>query len=229
MEQEEDIKKEKPIEGGGEPAVEQEPAAEPQADGTDAAAGTAEPDAATDAEADTAADAEPGAAKAPDWKEQYARVMADFDNFRKRTARDREDLVKFAASDVIKDLLPTADTLAIALSKAENKDDPFVKGVQMAYDAFLKALADHGATPLDSVGEPFDANFHEAIAQLPSDTVEEGRISAEAKRGWLMHGKLLRAAQVVVSAGRGTKKEEAAEADGDARNAGNADGEGANS
>ena len=202
MEQEEDIKKEKPIEGGGESVVEQDPAAEPQADGTDAAAGTAEPDAATDAEADTAADAEPGAAKAPDWKEQYARVMADFDNFRKRTARDREDLVKFAASDVIKDLLPTADTLAIALSKAENKDDPFVKGVQMAYDAFLKALADHGATPLDSVGEPFDANFHEALAQMPSDDVDEGLVMNEVKRGWMLHGKLLRAAQVVVSAGK---------------------------
>ena len=138
----------------------------------------------------------------PDWKDQYARVMADFDNFRKRTARDREDLVKFAASDVIRDLLATADTLALALSKAEKADDPFVKGVQMAYDAFLKALADHGATPFDSVGEPFDANFHEAIAQLPSDTVEEGHVSAEAKRGWLMNGKLLRAAQVVVSAGK---------------------------
>jgi len=140
----------------------------------------------------------------PDWKEQYARVMADFDNFRKRTARDREDLVKYAAGDVIKAMLPTVDNLALALDKAKDKaEDPFVAGVKLVYDGLVKALADHGTTPLDALGEPFDANFHEALAQLPSPDVEEGRVMNEVKRGWLLHGKLLRAAQVVVSAGKG--------------------------
>ena len=139
----------------------------------------------------------------PDWKDRYARAMADFDNFRKRMARDREDLVKFAASDVLKDILPTVDNLARALSEAKDKaDDPFVAGVKLVYDGLLKALADHGATPLDSVGEPFDANFHEALAQLPSDDVDEGLVMNEVKRGWMLHGKLLRAAQVIVSAGK---------------------------
>ena len=140
----------------------------------------------------------------PDWKDRYARALADFDNFRRRTERDREDLAKFAACEVIKDLLPTADNLALALDKARDKaDDPFVAGVKMVYDGLLKTLADHGATPLDAVGEPFDANFHEALAQLPSADVEEGVVMNEVKRGWLMHGRLLRAAQVVVSAGKG--------------------------
>ena len=139
----------------------------------------------------------------PDWKDRYARAMADFDNFRKRTARDREDLVKFAASDVLKDILPTVDNLARALSEAKDKaDDPFVAGVKLVYDGLVKALADHGATPLDAVGEPFDANYHEALAQLPSDDVEEGNVMSEVKRGWMLNGKLLRAAQVVVSAGK---------------------------
>lgn len=138
----------------------------------------------------------------PDWKDRYARAMADFDNFRKRTLRDRDELAKFAASDILKDLLPTVDNLALALDKAEHKEDPFVQGVKLAYDGFLKALADHGATPLDSVGEPFDANYHEALAQLPSSDVEEGHVMNEVKRGWLLNGKLLRAAQVVVSAGK---------------------------
>ena len=139
----------------------------------------------------------------PDWKDRYARAMADFDNFRKRTARDREDLVKFAASDVLKDILPTVDNLARALEEAKDKaDDPFVTGVKLVYDGLLKALAEHGATPLDSVGEPFDANFHEALAQLPSEDVEEGHVISEVKRGWMLNGKLLRAAQVVVSAGK---------------------------
>ena len=140
----------------------------------------------------------------PDWKDRYARALADFDNFRRRTERDREDLAKFAAREVIKDLLATADNLALALDKAKDKaDDPFVAGVKMVYDGLLKTLADHGATPLDAVGEPFDANFHEALAQLPSADVEEGVVMNEVKRGWLMHGRLLRAAQVVVSAGKG--------------------------
>ena len=139
----------------------------------------------------------------PDWKDRYARTMADFDNFRKRTARDREDLVKFAASDVLKDILPTVDNLARALEEAKDRaDDPFVAGVKLVYDGLLKALAEHGATPLDSVGEPFDANFHEALAQLPSEAVEEGHVINEVKRGWMLNGKLLRAAQVVVSAGK---------------------------
>jgi molecular chaperone GrpE len=141
--------------------------------------------------------------KQPDWKDRYVRAMADFDNFRKRTARDREDLVKLAASDVLKDMLPTVDNLARALEEAKDKaDDPFVAGVRLVYDGLVKALADHGATPLDSVGEPFDANFHEALAQLPSEEVEEGRVINEVKRGWMLHGKLLRVAQVVVSAGK---------------------------
>ncbi len=154
-------------------------------------------------EAGVAEKAEETVEDEPDWKDRYMRTMADFDNFRKRTARDREDLVKFAASDVLKDVLPTVDNLARALDGAKDKtDDPFVDGVKLVYDGLVKALADHGATPLDSIGEPFDANFHEALAQLPSEEVEEGHVINEVKRGWLLNGKLLRAAQVVVSSGK---------------------------
>ena len=143
------------------------------------------------------------APKEPDWKEMYARTMADFDNFRKRTARDREELFKSAATDILKDLLPTVDNLALALDKATDKEDPFVKGVQLVYDGLVKMLSDHGAVPVDSLGEPLDTNFHEAIATLPSPEVPEGHVMTEVKRGWLLNGKVLRAAQVVVSAGKG--------------------------
>lgn len=138
----------------------------------------------------------------PDWKDMYARTLADFDNYRKRTSRDREELVKFATSEAVRDMLPTADNLALALDQAKDKDDPFVKGVQLAYEGFLKALKDHGAEPFESVGEPLDPNRHEAIATLPSETVEEGRIANEVKKGWMLNGRLLRAAQVVVSSGK---------------------------
>ncbi len=176
----------------------EETAEEPSAD-----AAEAKPDEAKTDEAEQPADA--GAAPGqPDWKDRYARAMADFDNFRKRTARDREDLVKSAAKDVIKDVLATVDNLARALEGAKDRaDDPFVKGVQLVYDGLLKTLADHGATPLDSVGEPFDTNYHEALTSLPSEDVEEGVVMNEVQRGWLLHGKPLRPAKVVVSTGKG--------------------------
>mgnify|MGYP004587516191 FL=1 len=181
---------------GGEEQVaasEGEPAAEPEKE-------AAEP------EKEAAAGKAPEQAKAePDWKDMYARTLADFDNYRKRTARDREDLVKFATSDAVKDMLPTADNLMIALDQAKDKEDPFVKGVRLAYEGFLKSLKDHGAEPFDSVGESLDPSRHEAIATLPSETIKEGRISAEIKRGWMLNGRLLRAAQVVVSSGKGQK------------------------
>ena len=138
----------------------------------------------------------------PDWKTLYAITLADFDNYKKRAARDREDVYRYAESDILKDILPVVDNLALALTNAKDKEDAFVKGVQLVYDSLLKALAAHGAKPMeDLVGKDLDPNFHEAIATLPSETVEEGKISNVAKVGWLLNDKLLRAAQVVVSAG----------------------------
>ncbi len=197
-------------------------AKEPEAVAAEEADAAADSEAAADGESNSAADepaadepvadepkAEerpeepPAAPAAPDWKDMYARMRADFDNFRKRTERDRADLAKFAAADVLKDVLATVDDLARALDGAKDKkDDPFVSGVQLVYDGLLKTLADHGATPLDSMGEPFDANYHEALATLPSPDVPEGNVMTEVKRGWLLNGRLLRAAQVVVSAGK---------------------------
>ena len=139
----------------------------------------------------------------PDWKSLYAITLADFDNYKKRAARDREDVYRYAESDILKDVLPTVDNLGLALQNAKDKDNDFVKGVQMVYDGLLKALADHGAKPMaDLVGKELDPNFHDAIATLPSADVEEGKISNVAKTGWTLNDKLLRAAQVVVSAGK---------------------------
>ena len=160
--------------------------------------------------------------KEPDWKSLYALTLADFDNYKKRAARDREDVYRYAESDILKDILPTVDNLALALESAKaevansnqsgkdsssgsGKDSasPLLKGVQMVYDGLLKALADHGAKPMaDLVGKDLDPNFHEAIATLPDAQIEEGKISNVAKTGWTLNDKLLRAAQVVVSAGK---------------------------
>jgi len=138
----------------------------------------------------------------PDWKDLYARLLADFDNFKKRTARDREDTYRYAEADILKDILPVVDNLALALANAKGKEDDFVKGVRLVYDTFLKTLKDHGAEPFDSVGKELDTETMEAIAHLPSAEVEEGKVSIESKRGWMLKGKVLRAAQVVVSSGK---------------------------
>jgi molecular chaperone GrpE len=152
---------------------------------------------------DPKSEAKPESPAEPDWKSLYAITLADFDNYKKRAAGDREDVYRYAESDILKDILPVVDNLALALEHAKDKANEFVKGVQLVYDGLLKALADHGAKPMaDLVGKELDPNFHEAIATLPDEKIEEGKISNVAKTGWTLNDKLLRAAQVVVSAGK---------------------------
>ena len=146
----------------------------------------------------------------PDWKTLYALTLADFDNYKKRAARDREDSYRYAEADILKDVLPAVDNLQLALANAGEKsgDDPFVKGVRLVYETLLKSLKDHGAEPFDSVGEALDTDRMEAIATLPSAEIEEGKVSIESKKGWMLRDKVLRAAQVVVSSGAPAKPEE---------------------
>jgi len=145
---------------------------------------------------------EPGPAE-PDWKTLYALTLADFDNYKKRAARDREDTYRYAEADILKDVLPAVDNLQLALANAKEKsDDPFVKGVQLVHDTLLKALKDHGAEPFDCVGEALDTERMEAIAHLPHEEIPEGKVSIESKKGWMLKDKVLRAAQVVVSSGK---------------------------
>ena len=147
--------------------------------------------------------AEPEKPAEPDWKTLYALTLADFDNYKKRAARDREDTYRYAEMDILKDVLPAVDNLQLALANAkDNAEDPFVKGVKLVYDTLLKSLKDHGAEPFDSVGKELDTEKMEAIATLPSADIEEGKVSIESKKGWMLKDKVLRAAQVVVSSGK---------------------------
>lgn len=143
----------------------------------------------------------------PDWKSLYALTLADFDNYKKRTARDREETYRYAEADIIKDVLPSVDNLALALANAKDREnDDFVKGVKLVYDTFLATLKEHQAEPFDCVGKDLDTETMEAIATLPSEEYEEGKVSIESKRGWMLKGKVLRAAQVVVSSGKSGSK-----------------------
>lgn len=189
MEEEKDITSEEQ----GTPEVPEAEASAEMSEASEAAEATKDPEAKPD---------EPAKPAGPDWKDMYARLLADFDNFKKRTARDREDTYRFAEADILGDILPAVDNLALALDKAEDKDDAFVKGVSLVYDSLLKSLKDHGAEPFDSIGSDLDTEKMEAIATLPSEQFDEGKVSNEVKRGWMLKGKVLRAAQVVVSSGK---------------------------
>ena len=159
--------------------------------------------------------AEPENPSEPDWKALYALTLADFDNYKKRAARDREDTYRYAESDILKDVLPAVDNLQLALDSAKDKaEDPFVKGVKLVYDTLLGSLKEHGAEPFDSVGKDLDTEKMEAIAHLPSADVAEGKVSIESKRGWMLRDKVLRPAQVVVSSGAPEKAAEAEGGDG---------------
>ena len=152
---------------------------------------------------DSSQPSEPSKPAEPDWKTLYALTLADFDNYKKRAARDREDSYRYAEADILKDVLPAVDNLQLALDNAKDKaEDPFVKGVRLVYDTLLKSLKEHGAEPFDSVGKELDTEKMEAVATLPSAEVEEGKVSIESKKGWMLKDKVLRAAQVVVSSGK---------------------------
>ena len=178
---------------------------------TDAAANEA--DAATPAEPlDSAAQADvtagPAVAAAIPEKEEllilkdrYARLMADFDNYRKRQLREREDWIKRANEELLGDLLPVIDHLELALAQATDPASPFVVGVKVVYDQFLAMLDRHGMVPLDAKGEPFDPTYHEALSQMNSATVPANIVMDQFRRGWLLGGRLLRPAQVIVSSG----------------------------
>lgn len=203
-------KAETTAETSGETAETAKPSEKKTGDGEPSCASSASASA-SPAEPETEPKAEPSAAeppkaetpKEPDWKTLYALTLADFDNYKKRAARDREDTYRYAEADILKDVLPAVDNLQLALANAKDKaDDPFVKGVQMVHDTLLKSLKDHGAEPFDSVGLDLDTERMEAIAHLPHAEIPAGKVSIESKKGWMLKDKVLRAAQVVVSSGK---------------------------
>jgi molecular chaperone GrpE len=131
------------------------------------------------------------------------RLQADFDNFRKRSLREKDELYRLANQDIMQELLPVLDHLDLALKAvADHGDDQaFVEGVKLVAEQLLSALGKFGMTPVDAAGEEFDPNLHEAISHLPSEDVVENRVIEQVRRGYQLGDRLLRPAQVVVSSG----------------------------
>lgn len=171
-----------------------------------------EPEQEAGAEPETASpDAEetPAAESAPDeaavLRDRLLRLQADFDNYRKRMARDHQDFVAQAGADVLEAMLPPMDHLELAIDTMEKTaaaDDPFLKGVKMVRDEMLAAFARFSLEPIDTkVGAELDPQCEEALGLLPVPGIAENHIAVVVRKGYRLHGKVLRAAQVMAGAG----------------------------
>jgi molecular chaperone GrpE len=131
-------------------------------------------------------------------QDRLLRFRADFDNFRRRAAREKEAAQKEGLRATLRALLPGVDALERALETGSS-DAAFYDGVASTHRLILDALRQLGAEPVAAVGEWFDPDVHEAVASTPADGVEPGRAVREVRRGWRLGGELLRPAQVVVA------------------------------
>jgi molecular chaperone GrpE len=145
----------------------------------------------------------PAAEPTPDaaeWKNRYMRTLADFENFRKRSERDKQDFQKYAIANVMRDLLPVLDNFDRALDHAEEGDD-FHKGVLMIYKQLFDTLQKHGLKTVEQAGVPFDPNIHEGVIREEDPSVPSGTVTAILQKGYILHDRLLRPAMVKVSSG----------------------------
>jgi molecular chaperone GrpE len=136
-----------------------------------------------------------------DLYDRLLRLTAEFDNYRKRTERERREWSDAAAADVIRDVLPALDDLerALAASAAQAAAAPLRDGVELIRRQLLETLKRRGVEPLDVVGAPFDPEWHEAIASEPANGRPDGEIIEEIRRGYRMGPRLLRPAMVKVT------------------------------
>jgi len=144
-------------------------------------------------------------------KDRYTRLLADFDNARKRQVREREEWLKRANEELLGDLLPIVDHLELALKKTPEATSPFTTGIKLVYDQFISLLERYNMTPIEAKGQPFDPSIHEALSQMNSATVPEHVVLDQFRRGWRLAGRLLRPAQVIVSSGAPDQEQAGAE------------------
>ena len=145
--------------------------------------------------------------EAAQWKDAAHRAAAELDNFRKRTARDLQETVKYANAGLLDSLLPVLDNFdyGMAAAKAESEGSNLYVGLSMVLRQVQDFLKDNGVEEISAVGMPFDPNLHEAVSQQPADTVAEGTVISQTRRGYKLRDRLLRPASVIVSSGPAAK------------------------
>ncbi|MEY2479609.1 MAG: molecular chaperone GrpE [Verrucomicrobiota bacterium] len=131
------------------------------------------------------------------------RSQADFENYKKRCAREKEDAIKYANSSLLERLIAIVDNFELGLSAAREASEksPIYSGMSMVLKQLQDFLAENGLQPIDAEGKKFDPNLHEAIAHEPSDEVPEETVIRQTRRGYRYKDRLLRPSAVVVSSG----------------------------
>lgn len=135
-------------------------------------------------------------------QDRYIRLQADFDNFRKRTAKEKTELAATIEQAFLKDLLPLLDNLSRATEAVENGENADVeslkKGIEMIKQETVAAMGKHGLEPIDTEGKIFDPNFHQAVMRVADPDKEDGAIAAELQRGYIARGRVIRPSMVQV-------------------------------
>src|SRR6187399_1045353 len=131
------------------------------------------------------------------------RSQADFENYKKRAAREKDEAIKYANSSMLERLIAIVDNFELGLSAArgEGEKSPIFAGMNMVLKQLTDFLTDNGLQPIDAAGQKFDPNLHEAIAHEPNDSVSEGVVLRQVRRGYRLKDRLLRPSSVVVSSG----------------------------
>lgn len=139
--------------------------------------------------------------KLQEQKDKYLRLFADFDNYKKRTAKERLDLLNTAGKDIILSILPTLDDFDRAIAAADNATDinSVKEGMELIKNKLFNTLKQRGLEPMDSQGKDFDAEQQEAITEIPAPTENmKGKVIDVIEKGYMMNGKIIRHAKVVV-------------------------------
>ena len=131
-------------------------------------------------------------------EDRLKRIMAEFDNFKKRSTKERDSLYSSLISDIVLSLLPVLDNLEKAVS-TETKDESFKQGIEMVLKQFLDTLNLLGVKPIQAVGNPFDPELHEAVQMIQDETLGEKIIKEEYRKGYMIGNKVIRHSMVIVA------------------------------
>ena len=203
---EENREETKAPEGAGTEAAAEEAAAETAAE--EAAAETAAEEAAEEEkEKETAKELfhhekkDPKDEKIAELTDRMQRTMAEFDNFRKRTEKEKAAMYEIGAKDIIEKILPVLDNFERGLTTVpeEEKENPFVQGMDKIYKQFVKTLEDIGVKPMDAAGKPFDPNFHNAVMHVEDEELGENIVAEELQKGYTYRDSVVRPAMVKVA------------------------------
>ena len=135
-----------------------------------------------------------------DWRDKYIRLQAEFDNFRKRTLREKMELVQTGGSDVLKAILPVLDDMQRAIAASEKSEDiaALREGERLVEKKFIDTLRQKNVTEIEALGEDFNEELHEAVARFAAGEDKRGKVIDVIERGYMLGDKVLRFAKVVV-------------------------------